>query len=301
MADSFNAGPAMRLVAGSLTCAVLGWPDVGLLAASPVSRFVVPATAATDFTVSLTCGDRSQWEWGTSMVLDTQVDEAARRVRVRKTEWEAEFSLAERSVVAKLEGAWPLALESLLNTALQLFAIETGTALMLHASAVERGGEAFVFAGHSGAGKSTAALLSDAAGRARFLREELVFVTGLGVTGLGGEPIQVASLPLSEKRVSLDGPERVPLRGIYWLQQADEDGVDRLSLAESVRRIVAIATIGVRHRMLMLPALDLAEEVARGVPVKTLRFRKSAEFWDAIDADLAIDGDASRTSEGGTT
>jgi hypothetical protein len=46
-------------------------------------------------------------------------------------------------------------------------------------------------------------------------------------------------------------------------------------------------SICVRDEMFMIPALELAEQLVRRVPVRVLRFRKSAEFWGAIDEDLA--------------
>jgi hypothetical protein len=39
-----------------------------------------------------------------------------------------------------------------------------------------------------------------------------------------------------------------------------------------------------------LPAVSMAEELARRLPVKTLRFSRSAGFWAAIDRDLALGG-----------
>jgi hypothetical protein len=273
----------MRLRIGTLVAEIEGWPGDPSPGSNLLDQFVLPdsETPPPDFAVRLSVGDAPRGSWKTSELQGVDVQRERRTVTVRMTEWTATFLLPERQVHAHLAGPWSLALESFLKTAVQLFALEAGTALLLHASAVERGGNAYVFAGHSGAGKTTAAMLSRHAGMARILREEMVFIGGLG----GEEPPVVATLPIREKHMASAGPGSWPLAGVYWLEQAEVDVVERLSLSRATQRIVAVATIGVRDRMFMVPALDLSEELARRVQVKVLRFRRSAGFWDAIDAE----------------
>ena len=95
-----------------------------------------------------------------------------------------------------------------------------------------------------------------------------------GIAGKGD--LSVSSLPVREKnRRSANVPLQVPLQGLYWLEQADEDRVDDLALSDQVRFLTAATTIGVRDRMFMTTALELAGEVVARVPVKVLKFRKS--------------------------
>jgi hypothetical protein len=198
----------------------------------------------------------------------------------------ARFRLADSHVDARLGGPWVYSLETLLKNAAQIFGLGLGKALHLHASSVDRAGLAYVFLGRSEAGKSTAALTSREAGLARVLREEMTAVGDLS----RAEPVRAFTLPSVEEHRLSAGPAAVPLRGLYWLQQADADAVERISVPEQVKRLAMATSICVRDEMLMIPALELAERLVRRVPVRVLRFRKSADFWHAIDEDLASGG-----------
>lgn len=205
-------------------------------------------------------------------------------LHVRAADWAATFDFGSRFVRASLSPGRPFALTSLLKTALQLLAIETRSALVFHASAVERAGEAFVFLGRSGAGKTTAAFLSQCVG-ATILAEEMVFVGGLK----GGERPEVLTLPFFQRDGTRVAPRCLAVRRMFALEQGISDAVESLSYAHQVRRLVRSATIGVRSQETMDGALDLARTLAERVPVKVLRFRKTPDFWAVIDDDLKGD------------
>ena len=223
-----------------------------------------------DFVVDLTHGDLPRGSLVTSGVRSFSVERESRVVYLDMYELTATIELSGRRIGARLSGAWPMAVDVLLRNALQFFGIETGRALILHASSVERGGEGYVFMGHAEAGKSTVAVLSREAGVARLLREEF---TCLGLV-TGDRPLEVFALPFREKnRLSAASPVAVPLRGLYWLEQASADSVERIGVPEQVRRLAMATSICVRDKMLMIPALELAEQIVRRVPVRVLRFR----------------------------
>ena len=205
---------------------------------------------------------------------------------IRAADWAATFDFRLRVVKASLSPDRPFSLTSLLKTALQLLALETRSALVFHASAVERDGEAFVFCGRSGSGKTTAAFLSQRVG-ATILAEEMVFVGGVTAE----RRPDVWTRPFYQRDGTRAAPRRVPVRRMFALEQGTLDAVDPLSCAEQVRRLVSAATIGVRSRETMDGALDLACALAERVPVRVLRFRKMPDFWAVIDDDLK--GDAS--------
>ena len=254
--------------------------------ASCLNRFRVGEPIAVDYLVEVTCGDLPHSAWRRSQVESASVDTALRTVDLTMTELTATFDLRNRIVHGRLNGPWPGALEVLLRNASQLFGLEMRRAMFLHASSVERQGGAYVFMGRSGAGKTTVAMLSQDAGGASLIREEF---TCLGDFA-DGAPLCAFALPFREKnRLSATRPAAVPLRGLYWLEQADTDSVERISVPEQVKRLAMATSIGVRDEMFMSPALELGEQLVRRVPVRVLRFRKSAEFWQAIDEDLACE------------
>ena len=163
-----------------------------------------------------------------------------------------------------------------------MFGLTTGRALHLHSSAVERDGWAYVFMGHSEAGKSTAALLTREAGIGRILREEMTAVGDL----TGDDPLLAFTLPSTEKNRLPVEPAAVPLSAIYWLVQAEADSVHTIGLPQQVKHLCSAASIGIRHRTMTVAAIELAERLARRVPVKELHFRLAPDFWWAIDSDL---------------
>jgi hypothetical protein len=284
-ADSANQRNHLLFCAGGpLVAAVSGLTFSLDDADTCLSRFQVGELAAIDFRVDVSCGDLPRSAWRRSEVESVSVDVARRTVSLTMAELSATFDLRNRIVQGRLKGPWPGALEVLLRNASQLFGLETRKALFLHASCVDRRGEAYVFMGRSEAGKTTAAMLSQGGGVASLMREEF---TCLG-DFVDDAPLRAFALPFREKnRLSATRPAAVPLRGLYWLQQADADVVERISVPEQVKRLAMATSICIRDEMFMIPALELAEQLVRRVPVRVLRFRKSAEFWRAIDEDLA--------------
>jgi hypothetical protein len=241
-----------------------------------VNRFL--ASAGSDVTVEITYGDLAERDMRRSELLSWDVDEALRRVRMEMREWTAEFDLPGRRVEARLGGPWPRAVETLLKSAVQIFGLELGRGLTFHSSSVESSGRGYVFIGRSESGKSTAAALSEEVGKTP-LTEEITFVGPVD----GSSPVCVHPIPVWNKSGLLPRPVAVPLRAIYALEQAAEDRVEEISRGEQVRRLAVAASIGVRHRIFMEKALDLAEQLVERVPVHVLHFRKSPDFWDIIE------------------
>jgi hypothetical protein len=207
------------------------------------------------------------------------VDPADRLVCMDSLDWTATFDLHRGVVAADLVRNRPLGLDSLLRTALQLFSLERRSGVLFHASAVECDGQAYVFSGPSGAGKTTAAYLSARRG-ARVLAEEIVYV------GLDAREAYVGTLPFHQRDGATTRPEVVPLCRFYQLEQAAADRVVELRPARQVMALTATATIGLRHAMFMERALELCEALASRITVKRLEFRDSPDFWDAIDGDV---------------
>jgi hypothetical protein len=231
-----------------------------------------------DVIVEATFGDRPDHEWVSSEILATRVDRERRVADVRLTEWHAVFDLGARHVRAEFGGRWPLAVDSLLKTVLQIYVIELGRGLLFHASSVERHGRAYVFMGRSGAGKTTAALLSREAG-ATILSEEMTVICGLDGQG----ELAVPTLPFRQRLGIPMRPARLPLAGLYALEQADEDAVVPLTPAQQVLRLAETTSIGVRDALLMTPALELAGRLTARMPAAMLRFRKPPAVGGAID------------------
>jgi hypothetical protein len=154
--------------------------------------------------------------------------------------------------------------------------------VLFHGSAIERDGGAYVFIGHSGAGKTTSAFLMREDG-ATVLAEEMTFVGDFR----GDGALSVYTMPMFQRDGTTVDGRVVPLRGIYALRQAPYHEVRRLDRDAQVRHLLAAVTIGVRDAVTALPAYDLLVELARRIPVRELHFRKDPGFWPCIREDLA--------------
>ena len=237
--------------------------------------------APADYLVSLSFGDAPVSEWRVSERLGENWNPSAGVLEIRVTEWHASLSLRDNEVRASLPGRWPRAVDSLLATSSQVLSITTGRALFFHASCVERNGRAFMFLGRSGAGKTTAAFLSVEAG-ARVLAEEMTCVCGFDAEGA----LKVATLPFWQRGGTRVSPLVLPLERILVLNQSDRDRVSKLSRSAGLSALARCATVGSRHPLVMSAAFDLVQRIAEMAEIRLLDFRKSSEFWHAVDDDL---------------
>ena len=145
--------------------------------------------------------------------------------------------------------------------------------LLIHASGVVREGRAHLFFGPSGSGKTTVTLLS--AGDL-ILGDDLILVReahsrfeacAVPFRGLYREPPQA--------------DQAFPLAGLYRLVKDRDDFLVDLS-----------PSLGAAELMGSLPfvmeadrggaALETASRIVRGLPVRRLHFRKSADFWKLL-------------------
>lgn len=147
-------------------------------------------------------------------------------------------------------------------------------AVVLHAAAVVDDGEAIVFAGHSGAGKSTISKIAEEAG-ARVLSDDRTILTVEGGTVHAHGTPWHGSLRRGVARSA-------PVRAIYLLAQAPDDRVEPLApaaaLAELYVRIIqpSIDPTEVGN------VLDTLERVVAGARVATLHFRpRPSAFFTA--------------------
>jgi hypothetical protein len=148
----------------------------------------------------------------------------------------------------------------------------------LHSSALVDGDAAWVFYGHSGAGKTTVARRGHATGRevlsddlnAVFVEDSVPYVAKLPFAGELGH---------SNERV---GP--FPLAGLVRLQQSDDESWEPMSPAAAVAAMAACAPFlnGDSYRLPTL--LANLEPLVRGVASGTLRFTLEGDFWPLLEA-----------------
>ena len=146
---------------------------------------------------------------------------------------------------------------------------------LLHAATVLSDGRACVFTGKSGAGKSTVASLSP---KASVLTDEislLKFVDG-GWHAFG--------TPFWGEFRTEGANVQAPIGGLYFLVQASEDRLEKISALESIRAMLPNVLFFSRERQTTENLLCLLSEFVSSIPCYRLFFRKDCSFWNVITA-----------------
>jgi hypothetical protein len=166
------------------------------------------------------------------------------------------------------------ALDSLLRILLTMVLLPR-RGFLLHAATVVRDGDAYVFAGRSGAGKSTVASLSPAG---TVLTDEislLRFTDGCW---------QAYGTPFWGEFRAAGQNEHYPIAGVYTLVQSAGDRVEQLATKEIIRALLPCV-------LFFTSKLDANEELLRLllgfvelVPCYRLHFRRDDAFWKVIAA-----------------
>jgi hypothetical protein len=150
--------------------------------------------------------------------------------------------------------------------------------LLLHAASIVRGGRAYIFCGHSGAGKSTVSALSSDLGFV--LSDDLTMVMP-GPDGYLAHSVPFRSIykgrVVAERRT-------YPVAGIYGLVQSKRNIVHPLSGAQAVAAVLASLPFVTDRLLPRDPSqlMHLLTGIVGRIPVFKLEFTRSAEFWNEV-------------------
>ncbi len=144
--------------------------------------------------------------------------------------------------------------------------------MMLHASAIELDGKAYLFSGDSGAGKSThTGLYQQVFGS----RVQLFNDDKPALRCVDGKWYAYGT-PWSGKN-HINQNKKVPLAGICFLKQAPENKIRRLSKMEMVTRIVAQTMSHFSQVEVLDTMLSLLNQLVNDIPVFELENRPEPE------------------------
>jgi hypothetical protein len=156
---------------------------------------------------------------------------------------------------------------------------ETG-GLGVHASGALLNGHGLLFAGVSGAGKSTISRLLAAEG-ANILSDERIAITTDG----GGFQLHGTPWPSSGGYAT---PQSAPLRAVFFIEHGAANEAARVSASGAVAQLLARACPPYHSRGLMARVADTCAAVACTVPCYRLRFLPDRSVIATIIA--AVDG-----------
>jgi len=156
------------------------------------------------------------------------------------------------------------------------FAVQQGGVAM-HAAGLLRDGKAYVLAGPSRAGKSTAVSL---AGTARSLGDDLALV----VRRSGGWAVPALPFDNSERVVHEIQPGPHPLAGIWRLHQASNTRIEHPSRGLAVASLMGVTAFPWAVPELADPLLEQVKQLIDEGKFAHLHFSKGQEFWTHLDA-----------------
>ena len=169
-----------------------------------------------------------------------------------------------------------VALENYLRWTVADFALDRD-GFVLHSAGLVLNGKAYLFFGHSGAGKSTVTAISVEGLDALALSDDLVLLTRDGVQFVASTTPFQGTMPQKVKERGV-----YPLAAIFHLKQASEVSVTSLSPALAVGMVLSCCPFVANAARRTTRLIPLVEDLCRRVPVKELLFRKDPSFWDVI-------------------
>lgn len=191
---------------------------------------------------------------------------------LRRGDFEARYDPARRSGMVR-QSANRYSIDAVLRIIHSLELAQTG-GFLLHAASAIRHGRAFVFAGRSGAGKTTIARLAPAG--VSLLSDEISWIRpgaagfvawGTPFTGELGQP--------GENRCA-------PVEALYFLEQARENRITRLKGAEAMRLLLENILFFANDPRLVRRVFDNACAFADSVGVARLSFLPETGVWELI-------------------
>jgi hypothetical protein len=167
----------------------------------------------------------------------------------------------------------PYAIDSVLRIVHSLILAREG-GFLVHAASAIRHGDAFLFAGPSGAGKTTISRLAPP--DAVLLTDEISYVRRKA-----GE-YYACGTPFAGELAKVGENASAPLKALFLLSKGQENRVEQVSPADAVRQLLRNVLFFAEDRELVERVFQSACEFVRKVPVHRLIFVPDQQVWDLI-------------------
>jgi hypothetical protein len=203
---------------------------------------------------------------------DVRVHRSNGRWQLERGDFRAEWDPAARRGRIR-QSANPYSIDTVLRIVHTLVLAREG-GFLLHAASAVRNGKAFVFAGVSGAGKTTLSRLAPA--DADVLSDEISYVR----KEAGG--YYAYGTPFAGELARVGENLRAPLAGVFLLAQGAQNRVTGMDKADAARGILANILFFAEDVELVQAVFLSALELVERVPVRRLTFRPDAAIWELI-------------------
>jgi hypothetical protein len=201
-----------------------------------------------------------------------RVSQNCGRWSLERGDFRAEWEPASRTGRIR-QTANPYSIDAVLRIVHTLVLARQGGFLMHSASAI-RNGKAFLFAGVSGAGKTTISRLAPP--DVTLLTDEISYVrkTDSGYTAFG--------TPFTGELAKIGENVSAPLAALYLLAQGPENRIDLIPPGEAARSLLANVLFFAEDEELVQSTFHSAFEFVSRVPVLRLTFMPDARVWELI-------------------
>jgi hypothetical protein len=226
----------------------------------------------------VTSSDQAEIEFDVELVRPRSADEDvhvthhAGNWSISRGDFHAEFSPAARSGRIR-QSANPYSIDALLRIVHTLVLARQGGFLMHSASAI-RNGKAFLFAGESGAGKTTISRLAPP--DSTLLTDEISYVrkqeTGYIAFGT----------PFTGELAKIGENVSAPIATLFLLAKGPENHIEPVAPADAARAVLANMLFFAEDEQLVQSAFHSAFEFASSVPVSRLTFVPDSRVWELI-------------------
>ena len=167
----------------------------------------------------------------------------------------------------------PYSIDSVLRIVHTLL-LATESGFLIHAASAVRNGRAFLFAGLSGAGKTTIAGLAPP--DATLLTDEISYVRKLD------DHYHAFGTPFTGELARLGENVQAPIGALYLLAQGRENKIEPISSADAARSLLKNILFFARDPKLVQLVFHAACAFTERVPVRRLTFLPDARVWEMI-------------------
>lgn len=203
---------------------------------------------------------------------DVRVTHHNGRWHLSRGDFQAEWEPTSRRGWIR-QSANPYSIDSVLRIVHTLVLAREG-GFLLHSASAIRNGKAFLFAGVSGAGKTTISRLAPP--DAILLTDEISYVRKRGSSYVG------FGTPFTGELAKLGENVSAPIAAVYLLAQGLENRIDAVPPAEAARSLLANVLFFAEDDDLVRAAFHSALEFVSRVPVFRLTFVPDARVWELI-------------------
>ena len=203
---------------------------------------------------------------------DVSVKHRSGRWFMERGDFRAEWEPATRKGWIR-QSANPYSIDAVLRIVHTLVLARQG-GFLLHSASAIRNGKAFLFAGVSGAGKTTISRLAPA--DATLLTDEISYVRKQD------EDYFAFGTPFTGELAKLGENTSAPLAALYLLAQGPENKIELVAAPDAGRGLLANMLFFAEDQEMVHWAFQAACDFVHRVPVYRLTFAPDARVWEMI-------------------